>query len=175
IVGVHDALSRLADPALLATWREALERVLSLGGVHGLVAGRVARLLLDSSVIDAEAAGRHLSAALSRGTDPASGAAWVEGFLRDSGTLLVHDAMLWSIVDGWLSGLSADAFDAVLPLLRRTVATFSTPECRRLGERARSESHGAPALSVAPADVPFDFDRAAAVLPAVLRLLGLAQ
>jgi len=59
-----------------------------------------------------------------------------------------------------------------LPLLRRTVATFSPPERRRLGERAQS---GASAM-VGKASDPsaFDEERAAAVLPTIARYLGIS-
>ncbi|HMG69816.1 MAG TPA: DUF5682 family protein [Gemmatimonadaceae bacterium] len=173
VVAVNEALTRSSDAALLTSWREALRRVLALGNVHGLVAGRVARLLLDASEITTDDAGRHWSAALSRGSDPAIGAAWVEGFLRDSGTVLVHDAALWAILDGWLSGLSSDAFSAVLPLLRRTVATFSAPERRRLGERARSGTGVVSVVSMKEDAMSFNAERAAAVLPTIARLLGI--
>ncbi len=172
LVSVNDALARLADAELLTPWRDALRRVLDLANVHGLVAGRTARLLLDAGEITSDEASRHWSAALSRGSDPALGAAWVEGFLRDSGTLLVHDVKLWSVFDGWLSELSPDAFAAVLPLLRRTVATFSSPERRRLGERAQSGA-GATVSKVAD-PTAFDAERAAAVLPTVARYLGIS-
>lgn len=173
LVAVNDALARLADATLLAPWREALRRVLDLPNVHGLVAGRAARLLLDAGEIATGDASRHWSAALSRGGDPALGAAWIEGFLRDSGTLLVHDVDLWSILDGWLSELPPDAFAAVLPLLRRTVATFSKPERRRLGERAQS---GTSAIVRKASDPDrFDAERAGVVLPTVARYLGISE
>ena len=173
-VAVHDALGRLNDAALLEPWREALGRVLALPNVHGLVAGRAARLLLDAGAIAPADASRHWSAALSRGSDPAAGAAWIEGFLRDSGTLLVHDATLWSILDEWLTQLPSEAFAMVLPLLRRTVSTFSSPERRRLGERARSASAGVPVMAPETA-AAFDHERAAMVLPTLARLLGIEQ
>ena len=172
LVAVNDALARLADAELLTPWRDALRRVLDLPNVHGLVAGRTARLLLDGGEITSDEASRHWSASLSRGSDPALGAAWVEGFLRDSGTLLVHDENLWSVLDGWLTELSPDAFAAVLPLLRRTVATFSPPERRRLGERAQS---GASAIISKASDRgAFDEERATAVLPTIARYLGIS-
>ena len=175
IVAVNEALARSGDAELLEPWRESLQRVLVMGGVHGLVAGRVARLLLDASILSHDDASRHWSGALSRGNDPAIGAAWVEGFLRDSGTLLVHDSNLWTIMDGWLSGLSSEAFGLVLPLLRRTTSTFSPPERRRLGERARAESAGGVVVASASNAVRFDAGRAAAVLPTIATLLGLEE
>ena len=148
--------------------------MLPAGSVHGLVEGRAARLLLDAGVLTPNDVSRRWSAALSRGADPATGAAWVDGFLRDSGTLLVHDAMLWGIFDSWLSDLPAEAFEIVLPLLRRTVSTFSAPERRRLGERARSAPGSAPLHAPSADDSAlFDSTRAAAVLPTIARLLGI--
>jgi len=79
---------------------------------------------------------------------------------------------LWSVFDGWLSELSPDAFAAVLPLLRRTVGTFSSPERRRLGERAQSGAGATVSKVVDP--TAFDAERAAAVLPTVARYLGIS-
>jgi hypothetical protein len=73
-----------------------------------------------------------------------------------------------------LSALTPDAFANVLPLLRRTIATFSAPERRRLGERVRAEaSSAAPGAAEKQIETPFDGERAAAVLPAIVHLLGL--
>ncbi len=173
VVAVNDALARVNDAELLSPWREALRRVLALENVHGLVHGRVARLLLDAGDSSLGETRRLWSSALSRGSEPTVGAAWVEGFLRDSGTLLVHDANLWSVLDEWLTELASDAFTAVLPLLRRTVATFSAPERRRLGEVVRSTAGAAPVVRPVDEMVPFDHDRAAAVLPKIVYLLGI--
>ena len=172
IVAVDDALGRLQDDELRRLWHDALRRVLALPNAHGLVTGRCGRLLLDASVVPAEDAGRLWAAALSPAAEPASAAAWVDGFLRGSGTLLVHDATLFPLLDAWLTDLSTDVFVAVLPLLRRTVATFSGPERRRLGERAARGSTQARGVTAAAAS-DFDAARAAAVLPTVARLLGL--
>src|SRR6185369_9165790 len=120
------ALRRLADHAN------------SGSNVHGLLAGRACRILLDSGVFSAEEAARRVGLALSSAAAPADAAAWIEGLLKDSGALLVHDDALWRIVDGWLGALKGDAFTQTLPLLRRTFSTFAAPERRMLGERARS-------------------------------------
>jgi hypothetical protein len=173
VVAADDAIARLQDGELRALWHDALRRVLALPAAHGLVTGRCGRLLFDAGALPADEVGRRWAAALSRGAEPAAAAAWVDGFLRDSGTLLVHDATLFPLLDAWLADLHADAFETVLPLLRRTVSTFSAPERRRLGERAAQGSgraHTTPAAAHA-----FDAARAAAVLPTVARLLGIHQ
>ncbi len=112
-----------------------LRRLIDQEGLHGLVAGRATRLLLDEGVIDSGDATRRMRLVLSPGAEPAVGAGWVEGFLRDSGTILLHDQDLFDTIDRWVTDMPQDAFDNVLPLLRRTIATFSVPERRSIGER----------------------------------------
>lgn len=77
---------------------------------------------------------RHLSA----GAEPLDAAAWLEGFLNRNAVVLLHDAALWSLVDGWLRSLTDEAFTRVLPLVRRTFAGFSASAHRALGERVRA-------------------------------------
>ena len=64
-------------------------------------------------------------------------AAWVEGFLSGGGMLLVHDERLLALVDRWLTGVPAEAFTDVLPLLRRTFGQFESGVRRTLGELVR--------------------------------------
>lgn len=173
IVAIHDALHRLQDDLLSAGWADALRRLVDTGGVHGLVGGRCCRILLDTGRLRPSEVETRWSAALSRASDPSTGAAFIDGFLRGSGTLLAHDVGLWSLLDGWLVSLRPDAFMSVVPLLRRTFSTFTAPERRLLGERAaRSRTmQGATSSSLSHA---FDADRAAPVVATVARLLGLS-
>ena len=53
----------------------------------------------------------------------------------------MHDERLLGLVDGWLTGMPADAFTEVLPLLRRTFAAFAAPE-RRDDRRAGAARTG---------------------------------
>lgn len=173
LVETHAVVTLLQDPAHLASWRDVLQRLSEQHRIHGLIAGRSVRLLLDMQVFDATEVARRLGLALSTASDPAQAAAWIDGFLRDSGTLLVHDNTLWGVLDDWLSTLPGDVFTSILPLLRRTFATFQAPERRSLGERAR---RGGAAPHQAQSDEhPFDHERAAAVLPLVARLLGVGK
>src|SRR5439155_3157548 len=117
------ALATLGDDGHRAAWYGLLARLADQRGLHGLLAGRSCRLLLDAGALATEEVARRLGLALSRASEPAQAAAWVEGFLRGSGLVLLHDDRLWSILDGWLVALDGDAFTALLPLLRRTFAT----------------------------------------------------
>jgi hypothetical protein len=168
IDGVHSAIALLDDAEDRAAWRDALRRLIDQEGLHGLVAGRSTRLLLDESVIESSDATRRMRLVLSPGAEPAIGAGWVEGFLRDSGTILLHDLDLFDTIDRWVTEMPQDAFDNVLPLLRRTIATFSVPERRSIGERILAGRRDATRAGVAGIDEA----RADRVMPILRRILG---
>lgn len=168
ISGTNNALALLQNDELRRLWHKSLQQISSQRGVHGVIAGSCWRLLLDAGVLAAEEAARGVSLALSTANEPAEAAAWIEGFLKDSGLLLLHDERLWRVIDDWITELGAEAFTAMLPLLRRTFAAFSSPERRQLGERARSGS----SLAAAASQAAFDQQRALAILPLVAQLLG---
>ncbi|WP_095756968.1 DUF5682 family protein [Streptomyces xinghaiensis] len=150
------------------------------------IRGRAVRLLLDDGRLDEGEAARLMGLALSPGTPPAAGAAWIEGFVggeSGGGLLLVHDARLLALVDGWLTGVPDAAFTDVLPLLRRTFAAYEPAVRRTLGELVRrgpaagrgpggdrAEAPGAPGFGPG-----LDEERASAVLPVLRMLLGSAH
>src|SRR3984957_7564765 len=113
IDAVHSATGLLADPGSRARWLDALARVAPR--CPPLVAGRLTRLLLDAERLTADDVALRMSRELSAAAPAAAAAGWAEGFLAGSGLLLQHDDKLLSLADGWLAGLSADAFAAVLP------------------------------------------------------------
>jgi hypothetical protein len=138
--------------------------------VHGMVQGRATRLLHDGGQWDPPAVEARLGRALTPGTPAASGAAFVEGFLAGSGTVLLHDHQLLTAVDAWIASLNNDAFEAVVALLRRTFGAFEPAERRQLGgllATGRIER-------AAPMGDDIDAARAAAGLATVRVLLGLA-
>ncbi|WP_225987268.1 DUF5682 family protein [Streptomyces spectabilis] len=166
-----------AGSGLRSRWLRVLRGLAEGERVVGGVRGRCARLLMDDGVMAEGEAARLMGLALSRGSEPGEAAAWIEGFVgggAGGGMLLVHDERLLGLVDQWLTGVSAEAFVDVLPLLRRTFSAYEAGARRTLGELVRRG--GAPA--VAATGVPgfaqeLDRDRADAVLPVVGLLLGL--
>ncbi|MEQ4721407.1 DUF5682 family protein [Nonomuraea sp. B19D2] len=150
-------------------WLVTLRGVSDRQDLHGLIEGRLTRILLDSGELDD--AGDRMARAMSRGQVPARAAAWVEGFLAGGGLLLVHDPRLLSLVDGWLTGLSGEQFTDVLPLLRRTFGGFAAPERRAIGERVRSAGGGGERQG----EQDVDERRAAAAVATVLTILGKAD
>ena len=166
--GMQHALALVDHDAREWAFPRVLEQ-LSEGGGHGRVHGRATRILHDTGHWTARRVELRLGRALSAGTPPATGAAFVEGFLAGSGTVLVHDADLRSVVDRWLSSLTPDAFDETVPLLRRTFGAFESAERRQLGRLVAGEEREV-LTGFAPGH---DDARAAAALVTVRRLLGL--
>jgi hypothetical protein len=129
-----DAAIALAGTATQArSWRAAQRAVADQAGAASVLAGRCTRLLLDTGLLTPDEAQQRLARALSAG-----GVAWLEGFLRGSGSLLLRDERLWRLIDEWLSGLGEAAFEAAMPLLRRAFSQFTDPERRQMGMLARS-------------------------------------
>ena len=174
ISAVASALGSLtADRDLFDQWLSALTPLSRSASIHGLVAGRSARLLLDADRLDTTEVARRLSVALSRAEEPARGAAWVEGLVSGSGLLLVHDRELLAVVDEWLASVDDDTFDQVLPLLRRSFAGFQPGERRMIGEAAAAiQSSTTPGERMRTVREGLDRSRASEVLGLVSLLFG---
>jgi hypothetical protein len=169
---MHDAITVLQAPEQTETWRGALAKLVDQIDLHGLLAGHACRLLFEQDVLSPPETARRMGLALSLAGEPAQAAAWLEGFLHGSGQLLLHHEALWEILDGWVSGLSGEAFVPLLPLLRRTFARFPAPERRQMGERVKRGSSGrAPTVT----EIDVDVARADRVLPILAKVLGLVQ
>ncbi|MGH3681822.1 MAG: DUF5682 family protein, partial [Natronosporangium sp.] len=171
IDAVDAAIGLLDDPELTTRWRDVLSALSLRDELHGLLVGRLHRLLHDAGRLDATEAGRRLGRVLTVGVPTGRAAAWIEGFLTGDGLLLVHDERLLRLVDGWLTGIPDAAFVEVLPLLRRTFSEYPAPQRRQIGERAvRLDAAGA-GRDAGPDDT-IDRERAELVMPTVAALLG---
>ncbi len=150
-------------------WVAALAALAGRRDVHGLLVGRVVRLLADTGVLPREEAARRFAAHLSIGIPAAGQAAWAEGFLSGGGLLLVHDRDLLAILDGWVAALPGRDFMDVLPLLRRTFGGFTAPERANIAAAVKQLASGEPSRA-APED-SLDADRSAGALRTVAAIL----
>ncbi|MEY2245679.1 DUF5682 family protein [Streptomyces sp. BF23-18] len=186
LLGEETPGAAAASGGIRGRWHAVLRVLAARDTVPGVVRGRSVRLLLDEGELAQEEAARLMGLVLSPGTEPADGAAWIDGFVGggSGGMLLVHDERLLALVDTWLTGVPADAFTDVLPLLRRTFSAYEAGVRRTLGElvrrgpapRANAETAGSGAGSGIPGFAPdLDTGRADAVLPLLSLLLGLAD
>jgi hypothetical protein len=169
--GVQRGIGLLDQQELRTVWYGALAAVADRLGVPGLIAGRVVRLLLDAGLLDVAEAGARLSRQLSLASDATQAAGWLDGFLSGEAALLVHEPELLEIVDRWATGVDAELFDHLLPLLRRTFAEFSATERRDIGLRVRRIDQGGGAAGVRADDTSLDHERASLVVPRILELL----
>jgi hypothetical protein len=169
LLEVNASVATLNLPEYSQTWLEALKTIAGKTGIHGLIAGRAVRLLLEADLLNATDAAKALGYAASSAGDPAQVGVWIEGFLTGSGLILLHDETLWSVLENWLVALSTDHFVAVLPLLRRTFSSFAAPERRSMGEKAKHRQ----TRVVSSQDLEIDEARGALVLPLISQMLGL--
>ncbi|HST87199.1 MAG TPA: DUF5682 family protein [Ktedonobacterales bacterium] len=163
-----------------AGWGDVLRRLVAHDGVHGLVRGRCARLLLEMRALDGGELRRLAGLALSPAVPAPQAAAWVEGVLRGGGLELLQQDGLWLALDAWLADLAPDTFVALLPLLRRAFSGFHPPERRAMGEKVKrlrsaagataSTSTGQPGAAIPTLNTA----RAGTVLPVLAHILGVS-
>lgn len=165
------ALATLDHPARRDVVPSQLERLAGARRVHGMVQGRATRLLHDGGRWSPRDVEGRLARALTPGTPAPDGAAFVEGFLAGSGTVLLHDEQLLAVVDAWLSSLSLDTFGDVVALLRRTFGAFEPAERRQLGVVLT----GGMVERAAAAGDDLDETRVALAMSTVRAMLGLAD
>lgn len=188
---MNDSINIMQDEAALAQWLTALQTIAGItassaagssakgstssatgagSSAAPLIAGYTTRLLADHKILHGESLVRTFFLAMSRAAAPATAAAWVEGFLKGSGSFLLVDNNLWDVVYGWVGQLEADSFTEILPLLRRSFAHFTQPERKKLGEKVKTGNKG---TTITVSESGFDHQRARKAIPVVLQLLGL--
>ncbi|MBW4449038.1 MAG: hypothetical protein KME38_19805 [Spirirestis rafaelensis WJT71-NPBG6] len=171
VMKVNSAIALLQNQEHITSWQQVLSQISDNQRLHKLIAGCCCRLLLDAGIFNADEAARRMRLALSIATEPPQAAAWVEGFLKGSGLLLLHDDILWQVLDNWITQLPGELFTALLPLLRRTFSNFTAPERRQMGEKVKQGLNTKNASN--STNIPeFDEENAAVVLPIIAQLLG---
>ena len=180
ITAVHGSVNQLRDQAHQTMWQDTLAEVVDQPRLHGLVAGKLCRLLLDSRVFTIDDAAQRMTRALSsrltqyvHSEELTQMAFWIDGFMQGSGLLLIHDQTLWQLLDQFVVGLKPDQFQMIMPLLRRTFSSFSEATRQQINQRIR---HGqSPAPVEAETAVGFNETRAQAILPSLRELLGIEE
>ncbi|HKX66255.1 MAG TPA: DUF5682 family protein [Intrasporangium sp.] len=170
VEAAHRGVALMDDPQLRTPWHRALAAVAADDRIHGAVSGRANRLLLDVGEIDQTTAATRLSRHLSQAVPGPAAASWLDGFLAGEALLLLHSDELLAIVDEWLASVEDDAFEDLLPLVRRTFSRYQPGERRQIGAHLTSLASGRPARPEQTHDL--DLERAAPAVDAVARLLG---
>lgn len=165
---MNDAVNLLQKDAISTAWQQTLAVITKATNTAPGIAGYTLRLLADHKIITGSDLVTAFYYAMSTATAPGTAAAWLEGFLKGSGTLLLIDNDLWQVVNTWVEQLDETVFIQVLPLLRRTFSNFTRPERRKLGEKVKQ---GGAAIAI-KTESYFDEDRALKGVPVVMEILG---
>lgn len=136
----NDAIVLQQQEEQIAQWHSTLMAIAHNDSTSPMLAGYAVRLLRDAGAVQGSELAHIFSYALSPAQDSGVAAAWLEGFLKGSGTVLLVDDELWHTVYTWVEQLDMEVFTALLPLLRRTFARFGTVERRKMGEKVRTGS-----------------------------------
>jgi hypothetical protein len=170
VTNIHSAISILQEGEITARWQHTLSLITASDNAAPVISGYATRLLADYKVLEGEALIRAFHYRMSRAAAPDRSAQWLEGFLKGSGSILLVDEDLWSLVNQWVATLDKETFTHLLPLLRRTFSAFSPPEKRKLGEKVKSGSSSTGIRSVLESSI--DGERGKKGLPILLQLFG---
>lgn len=164
VSGADAAVRLLDDPEASGEWVTALH-ALDAPGTAPLLRGDAVARLRDRGILETDAVRARLADALAPGGDVLAVGAWLDGFLGDGGTTLLHDPAALALLDGWVASLSPEAFELILPALRRSFSRIAPASRRRLGEDLRGLEREVAAVAV-------DDELGMLPVPLALRLLG---
>lgn len=169
ILGTHAALRTLNDSARMDEWYAVLRRMMDQPTIHGLIRGRACRICFDGGTINTEDTVIQMRLAVSTAEEPAHVAAWLQGFLQESGAILLVNPALLRIINDWVMSLNPEQFPALLPLIRRIFSTFNTYERKQIGQTIKG---GAPDKRKGKDSDEIDAVRADAILATFAKLIG---
>jgi hypothetical protein len=167
----HQAVLLLDDAAYRTDWGSTLQVILDNPLSAPFLQGTCCKLLYDSQFLDAERTAAQFSLALSSAQPPTVSVQWLEGFLSNAAMVLLLDERIWGMVDQWMADIDDDAFQAVLPLLRRTFSGYSGAEKRKIAAKAKRTNTTGNAGPMAEQAEYFNMERAARVLPILEKIL----
>ncbi len=167
---LNESINILQQTEITNQWQQSLNAIAFSKNTTSVIAGYTTRLLTDYKILAGDELVKAFYYAMSSAAIPSQAAAWLEGFLKGSGTILLIDHELWMVVDNWVKQLNDDMFNEVLPLLRRTFSGFSNVERRKLGEKVKFGS--TPVSLNNKTEANFDYERAKNGIPIIMQLLG---
>jgi Family of unknown function (DUF5682) len=169
ILQLNYSVSILNNPILSDLWLKALREISNNEESNATLSGITTRLLFDKGKITGEETATKMHFALSATDDAMKAVQWLEGLLHGSGLFLIHNPMLWKILDGWVDEIQMEHFMEIVPLLRRTFGRFSLPERQKMFELAQHQQ----LLTKNIAESKENEARAEMVLESTRLLLGL--
>lgn len=132
------------QPSIQQPWQQALRGLILESETHPRLSAWALRQLLDMNQMPADQFRPHFRRHLSSAHQPEETAAWLEGLLSGSASLLLYHDALFSAVEQWIRDIPTDTFQAVLPVLNRTFANYNLTDRKSLWKRiTQAEDHTA--------------------------------
>lgn len=169
-ISINHSIQILQEKDYLKDWFNCLMKVAFQTNAAPMMQGFAARQLMDAKELEEDILHKLFYSSLSKALPVADTAAWLEGFLKGSGTLLLLDENLWLIVNEWVQQLDEEGFIQALPLMRRTFSNFTSAERRKLGEKAKNG--GNPVAISGKQELGLNNERAKKGLAVVMQLMG---
>jgi hypothetical protein len=173
INNVNENIKLFDNETLLADWITMLQKLHQKANVHPLIIGCVSRLLLDANIFNDTQAENMMSYFLSITQPAADVAYWLQGFLKNSGTLILYDNRLWNLLYNWVAQLADEVFLDLLPFLRKTFSHFEFAERRQIGEKAKKGVTETSISNEQIADDNFDEEKGKQIIPTLAMLMNL--
>jgi hypothetical protein len=170
---MNDAIHLLSWEPQQRSWKQLLFALNDASDIHSKLRGGCCRILLEDQVFSALELKQIAQRELSPTVAPQQAAAWAEGLITGNALLLIHQEPLWQALNQWLSSLSEETFEELLPLLRRSFSDFGGAERRAMAEKIKHIVHNdQPRQAAMPIEKAWDPHRARLVLPIVGTILG---
>jgi len=169
-VSINHSIHMLQDSNYMQEWTICLQQIAFQNNAAAIIRGFAARQLMDAKQLEETALQNLFYSSLSYALPIADAAAWLEGFLKGSGTLLLLNHQLWQIVNSWVEHLNEESFIQALPLLRRTFSHFSSAERRKLGEKVKNYGNINTVNNLS--NYAFNQPQAQKSIPVIMELLG---
>jgi hypothetical protein len=167
---LHEAMQLLEEVEYIENWYHCLNVIAQKEMVHAIIKGKTNRLLFDAQQFTEVEVERIFNFALSITNPPQEVAFWLEGFLGSNGAILLYNDKLWNLLYNWVSYLSNDVFNELLPMLRRAFTKFGAIDKRQIGEKA---AQGVVLVSnVLDTNINFDYELAEQSIETTLFYLG---
>ncbi len=165
------------NPEHQQLWNQALEQIATSNATR-ILQGQAVRLLFEHKYWNENRLHQAFSLNLSIATPPSEAAAWLDGFLGNSLSIIIGQPVIRKLLFEWVSLQTEENFRRVLPLLRRTFARFPRGEhnqmTRVVFEMTDPETAARrKAQEQATAAELIDPIRAAKVIPILKTLLGI--
>ncbi|MDI3321034.1 DUF5682 family protein [Pinibacter soli] len=166
---IEHSIQLLKHQPFQQQWQQCLQQIAFNVQAAPMLRGFAVRHLMDAGAMKEEVLYNTFYSSMSKAVPPPEASAWLEGFLKGSGTLLLLDENLWQMVNNWVTQLNEEVFTQLLPLLRRTFAVFSKPERRKIGEKVKFEGSG---ITKTGTQISINKERAETAIGVVMELMG---